>query len=96
MKNRVSKLNQTELALSNGVKFTIVHDFKNMDGPVNSFDAAFQNWLSRTDEYTAESFIEYVKDKEPNRIMITLEDYLEITKDKSKPATEEDYQAENN
>ena len=74
-KNPVTKLNKTEVKLSNEESFTIVHDFKNMNGVVNSFDAAFQNWISRTTDYSAESFCVYVKSKEPERIFVTLEQY---------------------
>lgn len=83
------------LAISNGVSFTIVHDFPNMSG-INSFDSAYQNWMSRTDDYTAESFIAYVKSKEPHRVFVTLEQFEKITKGKSEPATKEDFLQENN
>ncbi len=75
MKDKVTRLNKTDIELPNGTKFIIVNDFENMEGAVNSFDAALQNWLMRTNEYTPESFVKYVKSKEPNRIFITLEDY---------------------
>jgi len=77
------RLNETEVELSNGVKFTVVHDFENMEGPVNSFDAAFQSWLARTTEYTAESFVRYVKTREPKRIFVTKAD-LEATLKRSR------------
>lgn len=80
MKRPVTKLSKTRIELSNGIKFTIVHDFKKMKGPVNSFDAALGNWIARTEVYTGDSFVEYVKGKEPNRIFVTLEDYDRITK----------------
>jgi len=70
MKDRITKLNQTAIELSNGVKFTIVHDFPKMEGSVNSFDAAFQSWLARTDEYTAEDFVDYVKDRNQNGYLL--------------------------
>jgi hypothetical protein len=93
-KNRITKLNKTLVELSNGDSFTIVHDLK-MNG-INSFDAALQNWLARTDDYSPESFIGYVKSKEPEKIFLTIEDYNEITKGETESATEEDYLAENN
>jgi len=97
MKNRVTKLNKSKIELSNGVTFTIVHNFKNMYGNINSFDAAFQSWLVRTEVYTADSFVEYVKSKdEPDRIFMTLTDFENKTKGKSKPATKEDFESENN
>jgi hypothetical protein len=96
MKNRVSKFNKTKIELSNGESFTIVHDFPEMEGSVNTFDSAFQNWLSRTNDYTAKSFVNYVKSKEPNRMFLTLKDYEKILKDNGESATEEEYLAENN
>ncbi len=97
MKNRVTKLNKSKIELSNGVIFTIVHNFKNMTGNINSFDAAFQSWLVRTKVYTADSFVDYVKSKdEPDRIFMTFEDFENKTKGKSEPATKEDFEAENN
>jgi len=97
IKNIVTKLNKTKVELSNGISFTIVHNFRTMNGNVNSFDAAFQSWLARTDDYTSDSFVEYVKSKnEYGRIFVTLEDYESITKGKVELATQEDYQSENN
>jgi len=96
MKPRVSKFNKTKVELSNGVSFVIVHNFESMNGVINSFDAAFNSWLARTDEYTAESFIRYVKSKEPERLFLTIEDYEKLTVGKVEHATKEDYQAENN
>lgn len=43
-------------------RFTIIHDM-NLHGAVGSFDAAMQNWLARTTEFTAESFCNYVSEK---------------------------------
>jgi major membrane immunogen (membrane-anchored lipoprotein) len=96
MKEKVTKLNKTKVELSNGESFTIVHDFKNMNGNINSFDAAFQNWINRTDDYTAASFVKYVKNKEPERIFVTLEDYELTIKDKSEPSTKQEFESENN
>ena len=97
MKNRVTKLNKSKVELSNGTIFTIVHNFKKMKGSVNSFDAAFQNWLIRTDNYTANSFVDYVLSKsEEGRIFVTLEDYEAITKGKIRHATKVEFNAENN
>lgn len=77
----MATLNKTDVELSDGTKFTIVNDFENMEGALGSFDAAFQNWLVRTDDFTAESFILYVKSKEPNRIFLILEDYEKALKE---------------
>ena len=97
MKNRVTKLNQTNVELSNGISFVIVHNFEKMEGNHNSFNAALNSWLARTSDYTADSFIEYVKNKnEYGRIFLTKEMYKEITKGKGEHATYQDYLAENN
>jgi hypothetical protein len=80
MKNPVMKLNKSKCNLSNGVEFTIVHNIKNIEGPINSFAAALDCWLARTKEYTAASFVDYVKSKkEYGRIFLTLEEYEKIT-----------------
>ncbi len=68
MKNKTIKLKDSPIEF-NGVTLTITHDFEH--GAVNSFDAAFQNWLVRTDELTPESFIRYVKNIEPDRTIMT-------------------------
>lgn len=95
-KNPVSRFNHNTIKLSNGVTFEIVNDFEHMEGPVNSFQAALDNWLARTDDYTAESFIRYVKSKEPNRIFMTKAQFDEIMEKNGEHATEEDYLSENN
>jgi hypothetical protein len=96
MKTPVTRLNKTKCELSNGVTFTIVHNMK-MDGNHNSFDAAYQCWLARTNVYTAESFVYYVHSKgEYGRIFLTFEDYEKIIEGKVENATEEEYEAENN
>ena len=68
------KLNKTEINLSNGTSFVIVHDLP-MKGAVGSFDAALDNWLARTKEYTADSFVNYVKCKDKSVIFLTFEEY---------------------
>lgn len=76
-------LNVSEMKLSNGITITIVHDFKQLDGPVNSFQAAFDNWLMRTEDYTAESFVNYVRGKDKEMLIFTKEQYDELLKDLS-------------
>ncbi len=94
-KNRVTRLNKIECRLTNGVTFTIVNDF-DMDATPNLFDAAYQSWIARTDKFTANSFVKYVKAKEPNRIFLKLEDFEKITKGKMVAATKEEWEQENN
>lgn len=76
--NQPFQLNQTFFELSNGVKFSIINDFENIDGPVNSIDAAFQNWIARTEDFSAESFVAYIKKKEPKRIALTEAQFNEL------------------
>lgn len=45
------------------VEFTIIHNIHGR-GNVNSIDAALDNWLVRTDEYTPESFVDYINSKD--------------------------------
>lgn len=93
--NRVTKINKTEVKLSNGVTFTIMHDLK-MTGSAHSFNAAFDSWLARTEDYTADSFCTHVKSKKPDAIFCTLDDYNKIVAGNSTDATKEEYEAENN
>lgn len=47
--------------LSNGTKFSIVSNAPDTQGV--SPNAAFQNWIVRTSNYTVESFVEYMMSK---------------------------------
>lgn len=42
---------------------TIVHTIPIREGHINTLQAAIDNWLARTDKYTATSFCEYVNAK---------------------------------
>lgn len=94
MRDRITKLNKTSVRLSNGTEFTIVHELP-MEGVVGSFEAAFDNWISRTKHYTDDSFCAYVKSKSPNTIFVTLDQFEKLTKGRSTPATEQEFLAEN-
>ncbi len=62
----------------NGVptQWDVVH---NLDEIGADIEAAFINWEARTDTYTIEDFISYVRSKDPlNIICITLERYNEL------------------
>lgn len=54
--------------LSNGVKFAIVHDIPGK-GSINTIQAAFDCWLARTNDYTAESLVKYINSKGVHRAM---------------------------
>ena len=60
MKN---KFIPAKVSLSNGVKFTIYVTIDKANGPVNTLEAALDNWLARTEEYTAKSFVDYINSK---------------------------------
>lgn len=72
------KLNMTDVKLSNGDSFTIVHNIP-MKGNIDSFQAALDNWLNRTDDFSPESFCEYINGKTRNGkstyIAVTKEQY---------------------
>ena len=97
--DRIKKLCETKCSLSNGVEFTVVHDFERMEGPINSFEAAYESWLFRVDDpedYNVDHFVDYVKRKDPERIFVSLETYLKVTKGRTVKATKEEFEAENN
>jgi hypothetical protein len=58
----MAKFKESEIELSNGTSFKIKHNMT-LYGPVNSLQAAFDCWIVRTSEYTAESFVEYINSK---------------------------------
>jgi hypothetical protein len=68
----------TELSFKRGKKkhkFSLVH---NLDEFQLSIDSALLNWSLRTDTFTEQSFIDYVKSKDPvNIICITKKEYDE-------------------
>ena len=50
---------RTEFLLSNGTRFTVIHNIG------DEIFQAFDNWLNRTNEYTCESFCNYIRSKSP-------------------------------
>lgn len=60
--NLTNMWNETFFEISNGMKFSIVHNMA-VTGPVNSVEAAFENWLARTKKYTQQDFINYINSK---------------------------------
>lgn len=59
---------EASFKLSNGKSFTIVHNI-NRIGNVNSIDAALDNWLARTQDYSAQSFVNYINSKHVHKAM---------------------------
>ena len=64
------KLQADTIDLGNDTSFKIYHNLRSFG---LSIDAALANWLFRTDTYTAESFCEYVKSKDPINIIALTE-----------------------
>lgn len=58
------------------VKFSIVHNIPNSRN-INSIDAALENWLMRTDDFTDESFVDYINSKDVYKAF-TMEQYNKI------------------
>lgn len=74
------QLQKSEIQLSNGKKFCIIHNLPDFRLDI---DAALQNWLARTDEFTDESFCKYIRSKDPvNIIALTEKKYNELVKSK--------------
>lgn len=48
--------------LSNGNQIVIIHDLP-MKGNVNTFNAAMECWITRTNKYTAQSLVDYINSK---------------------------------
>lgn len=61
---------------NNLVKFSIIHNIPH-SGDINGFNGALQNWLMRTDVYTAESFVDYINSKNVYKAY-TVEQYKKI------------------
>jgi hypothetical protein len=59
-------------------KFAVVHDLPKIPGL--SIEDALVNWLARTDEYTAESFCEYINDKPIEYSAMTEEEFEKLNK----------------
>lgn len=89
----VSRIRIIRVEMSNG-SFNLATDFKTQD----EFDKVFMEWYDSpmTKVWDKYNLIAFVKTKEPNRICVLEEDFNRITKDKTIPATKEEWEAENN
>lgn len=65
----------TTVALENGESFDIIHDFEADFGALNPSLAAVEDWKASTTNFSAESFVAYVKEKQPNRYIITSKEF---------------------
>lgn len=70
--------NKTSFELSNGIKFTIYHDLPNIPGIC--IQDAFQNWLVRTNNYDAKSFVKYINSKQTGYFALTEKEYKQAVK----------------
>lgn len=58
------------------IKFKVIHNLPEVPGL--RIDDALQNWIPRTDTYTAKSFCEYVNSKNTGFICMTEDAYNKI------------------
>jgi len=68
----MSKLKPVQIEFNIGIE-TIYTDCPT-NGNINTVEAAVNNWLSRTDEYTAKSLCRYIESKGVHKAM-TEEEY---------------------
>lgn len=74
------KLQKADIKLSNGKKFSIIHNLQNSFGL--NIECALECWLARTEKYTAQSFCDYIKSKDTTFIAIPYDLYLKELKKK--------------
>jgi hypothetical protein len=58
------------------VKFCIIHNMPEVFGL--SFEYALDNWLARTNKFTAKSLCNYIKSKNTGHIVMTEEEYNKL------------------
>ena len=47
----------------NKIAFKIYHNISQVEGPIDTLDAALDCWLARTVKFSAESFVAYINSK---------------------------------
>lgn len=67
---------ESDIELSTGETISIVHNIES-EGNINSFQSALDSWLARTDDYTADSFCNYINSKGIHKAM-TKQDFLKL------------------
>jgi hypothetical protein len=72
-KNTLMKGDAEFMVNGKKIKFSIIHDMPETKGL--SFSDALTNWVYRTNEYTAESFVEYVNSKHTGFVCMTEDEY---------------------
>ena len=71
------QMQRSEIELSNGSKFVIVHNLPDFGLDINS---ALQNWLVKTDEFTDDNFCQYIMSKDPvNLLALTERKFKELS-----------------
>lgn len=60
------KFQITEVMLSNGTTFEIIHNLPNLGLDV---DVALESWINRTDLFTSQDFCDYLKSKNPQNVI---------------------------
>jgi len=58
------------------IKFVVVHNLNKRFGM--SFNDALDNWLARTNEFTATSLCEYIKSKDESFVAMTEKQYKRL------------------
>lgn len=92
-KSPVLRFRVIRVEMSNG-SFNLVTNYKTQE----EFNKILMEWYDSplTKVWNKYTLIDYIKEKEPNRICLLEEDFNRVTKDKMIPATKEEYEAENN
>ena len=65
------KIHKTRVTLENGDSVDIIHNFENVDGAVDSLFSEAENWEAITSDFSPESFVAYIKEKQPDRYIMT-------------------------
>ena len=58
------------------VKFQVIHNLPEKQGL--NFNAALENWLYRTDKYTAKSLCDYIMSKETGYVCMTVSQWKRL------------------
>lgn len=69
----------TDIQLSNGQKWHIVNNLSEAFGL--NIQCGLDNYLARHDNPTAKEFCEYLLSKQPDRIALPLEEYVNLEND---------------
>jgi len=59
----MTKWNTFTIKLSNDISFDIVSNIPESNNGINDIQAAIDNWVVRTNQYTDKSFVNYINSK---------------------------------